>query len=314
MITRACVSHRSSSGSFRRSAFSLIELLVVIAIIALLVGLILPALSSARRAGKSAVCQANLRSIGQALETYSADHREVVCPSYNMTGTSGLDGPIDGWGAILERDGYFVGAGAQQLDRSPLVCPESKDIGGVASGQTGTNLDNPKGWMDWPNLRTGSGNIPQTISERDFNKILKVAYWVNANNPIGGVVDVVPDLFYTASVGYGPGTNGQFITNTRLSAFVRPHTLVAIADGVYAGRQRDNRWGITNSRIGYRHQGGSAKEGAANTVFADGHVQSISGRIFPRALGGTNNTDKVENENIHGEPTVYANPERALGL
>jgi prepilin-type processing-associated H-X9-DG protein len=66
---------------------------------------------------------------------------------------------------------------------------------------------------------------------------------------------------------------------------------------------------VTNSRIGYRHPGG---EGAANVVFADGHVLPIRGRVFPRALGGTNDPDKVENENVHGEPTVYANPERSV--
>lgn len=296
-----------------RRGFSLIELLVVVAIIAILVGLVLPALSSARKSGKSAVCASNLRSVGQALEAYSGDNKEIVCPSYNMTGVTGLDGAIDGWGPILDRDGYFVGAGQQQFDRSPLVCPESKDVGGVASGQTGNNLDNPKGWMDWPNLRTGSANIPQTIPERDFNKIMKVAYWINANNPIGSAAEVVPDLYYTGSVGYGPGSNGVYISYTRVSAFTRPHTLVAAADGVYAGRQRDNRWGVTNSRIGYRHPGNS-KEGAANTVFADGHVAPIGGRVFPRALGGSNNPDKVVDENTHDEPTVYANPVKALGL
>lgn len=54
-------------------AFTLLELLVVIAIIALLAGILLPAMSSARSEGTKAKCLANLRSIGQAMDAYGDD-------------------------------------------------------------------------------------------------------------------------------------------------------------------------------------------------------------------------------------------------
>jgi len=54
----------------KRSAFTLIELLVVIAVIALLLAILLPALSSARETGKSAKCLANLHNIGLAVQAY----------------------------------------------------------------------------------------------------------------------------------------------------------------------------------------------------------------------------------------------------
>ena len=63
--------HRSRSGGF-----TLIELLLVISVIALLVGITLPALGSARETARRAKCLANLRSIGQGFAMYLKDSKE----------------------------------------------------------------------------------------------------------------------------------------------------------------------------------------------------------------------------------------------
>ena len=63
--------------SFRR-AFTLVELLVVIAILAILLGLILPALAGARQAGRKAACVSNLRQIGIAMSGYAMDYNGFI--------------------------------------------------------------------------------------------------------------------------------------------------------------------------------------------------------------------------------------------
>lgn len=58
-------------------AFSLIELLVTISIIAVLIGILLPALPLARDAARRVACGATLRGVGQGMELYLQDNREA---------------------------------------------------------------------------------------------------------------------------------------------------------------------------------------------------------------------------------------------
>ena len=61
-------------------SFTLIELLVVIAIIAILAGMLLPALNMARERGRSSVCKSNIKQLSVIMFMYADDHNGVFAP------------------------------------------------------------------------------------------------------------------------------------------------------------------------------------------------------------------------------------------
>ncbi len=66
-----------------RRAFTLVEMLVVIAIIAILAGLLLPAISKGKEAGRGAACLSNLHQIGLALQMYAGENNNKLPVMYD---------------------------------------------------------------------------------------------------------------------------------------------------------------------------------------------------------------------------------------
>jgi prepilin-type processing-associated H-X9-DG protein/prepilin-type N-terminal cleavage/methylation domain-containing protein len=129
--------------------FTLVELLVVIFVIALLIGLLLPAMGKARMSARSVQCTANLRQWGHATQMYAiTNHGYLPRRGQGVQPTNQITRPQDWFNALplmLHMPQYMEMVAASQLPRpmgvsSIWICPEAVDCGSQYYWSYGMNM------------------------------------------------------------------------------------------------------------------------------------------------------------------------------
>ena len=134
------------------AGFTLVELLVVISIISLLMGILMPALSAARDAGRKTVCGLNLHQIAIAFTGWSLDNDDYI-----FTMSSSADGASSGdWFSDLLP---YMGGGSDLWKRRMWICPADKDPFPISAG-TSPHTEGVTSYALNGYYRAGVGLIP----------------------------------------------------------------------------------------------------------------------------------------------------------
>ncbi|QOJ00770.1 MAG: prepilin-type N-terminal cleavage/methylation domain-containing protein [Phycisphaeraceae bacterium] len=116
----SAASREDLAGSCRQKAFTLIELLVVIAIIALLIGILLPALGEARRVAKGTICQTNLNQFGRGMASYASEYKDHMA-SLNWKPNTYFGHEFTNLAQTVQGDNSASELGALQIQAAVII-------------------------------------------------------------------------------------------------------------------------------------------------------------------------------------------------
>ncbi len=162
-----------------KGGFTLIELLVVVAIIALLLAILLPALSRVRAQARMAKCRSNERQFGVAMTIFTAEHQGRVPRGLSRHGPSGdPTGPVN-WVRMVARLFGDKKSYAANFNRVPVEKFEVFSCPARAQEYPGTFLDYVVNSMDHrgPIELTGCSPAPTTGKWYEAEGVTKINVW-----------------------------------------------------------------------------------------------------------------------------------------
>jgi len=187
-------------------AFTLIELLVVIAIIAVLIGLLVPAMAGVRSYVRSVKCAANLRSFGQSFQMYMNNNKDLlpnVRPFYDPAISSSTDP------ALLDILASYMDVKAPQRENpedpdsryipaDPFFCPSDRKPEDEAGLSLGISYEY------WPGMMMVFAEGP-LLGDKSKAQRMVSTYWSQ-----GTTIPVLSDAKAWHKLGGNRGQNGLF--------------------------------------------------------------------------------------------------------
>ena len=289
-----------------RGGFTLVELLVVIGIIAILISILLPALSRARENAKMLACAANLRQIGVAAMMYTQDYKNSTLP-YQFW-NNGADQNVnyalnnyDEWWVGLIALNYLPRGGVVVTDNSAsnsiydygsvLVCPNTLPGVGLAPSNW------PPSGTDGFNQHYGKQTaVPSFVLDPQPWKgqawAACCSYVMNADN-FSTQTDPTSVAAGAGKYSAVPCTpcGSLYLPPIKLNQIKHPSDLVFIMDGTGVNPMTNLAYRVANRHGGDRSLANymaAETTGKVNVLFFDGHVDSLPRRqLATYADGGT---------------------------